>query len=62
MNARKCDRCGAFYVPEKDKKIYVLIWRGITGEQKMDLCPLCSDDLRDFAESYKDRMEGKKEE
>ena len=62
MNARKCDRCGAFYVPENGIKKYALSWRGIKGEQKMDLCPLCSDELRDFADSYKDRMEGKKEE
>lgn len=52
MNARKCDRCGEFYLPENGVKKYSIVWRGMRGEQKMDLCPACEEKLKEWAEKF----------
>lgn len=64
MDAKKCDRCGAFYIRKElkkknavdifDKPVFgiQLIYRG-TGcnyELYVDLCPDCMNDLKIFME------------
>ena len=56
MNARKCDRCGDFYLPENGVKNYSIVWRGMRGEQKMDLCPACEEKLKEWAEKFIDKQ------
>lgn len=64
MNAKKCDRCGSFYVRKEtktgnavdifDKKVFnvVLKHRGDSCDYDyyVDLCPKCMNDLKMFME------------
>ena len=62
MNARKCDRCSDFYLPENGIKKYTIVWLGNRGEQKMDLCPTCSKKLKKWAEKYINKQTEQEEE
>lgn len=48
-NAKKCDRCGAFYIPTRTakKKIYVAK-REWTDWKELDLCSNCQDKVQEF--------------
>ena len=64
MDAKKCDRCGKFYVRKElkvdnavdifGKKIFrvKLTYRdvGYDGTIDLDLCPYCMNDLKNFFE------------
>ncbi len=64
MDAKKCDRCGKFYVREDslvdygvdifDEKIFQikLMYRGdnCICANALDLCPQCMNDLKNFFE------------
>lgn len=45
-NAKKCDRCGAFYEPYKS----TVIIQKVTGVRMitMDLCPVCQDSIESW--------------
>lgn len=45
-NAKKCDRCGAFYEPHKAN--FVLFNQKRIVCEAMDLCPVCSDSLESW--------------
>lgn len=47
-NAKKCDRCGAFY-EEKHQMFFVIENNGITIKMK-DLCDKCEKELIDWVE------------
>lgn len=48
MNAKKCDRCGAFYVPTNEGRVYTINERSFTSNFTLDLCPKCYEDLLMF--------------
>lgn len=64
MDAKKCDRCGKFYVRKElkvdnavdifGKKVFQveLTYRGTNhdGTMIVDLCPYCMNDLKNFFE------------
>ena len=64
MDAKKCDRCGSFYIRKAlkndnavnifDKQVFGirLIYRGINCDSGLDvdLCPKCMNDLKIFME------------
>lgn len=50
MIARKCDRCGSFYIPKDDMKTYLVSKKPFVYTQ-IDLCPECHDDLCTFMEN-----------
>lgn len=47
MIARKCDRCGSFYIPEDNMRTYIVSKKPFFDIQ-IDLCPECHDDLSTF--------------
>lgn len=47
MIARKCDRCGSFYIPKDDMRTYVVGKKSFVNPP-IDLCPECHDDLITF--------------
>ena len=50
-NAKKCDRCGEFYEPRKNKYIIIDTNKGITRES-LDLCPMCVTSFVDWLNEY----------
>ena len=48
MNAKKCDRCGMFYVTTDDCRVYAIYKRGVPFSTQLDLCPKCYNDLLTF--------------
>ena len=53
MNAKKCDRCGIYYMPDNTERDWLVVKRyehpfGFTDTK--DLCPGCYDKLLDFLE------------
>lgn len=64
MDAKKCDRCGSFYIRKElkidnavdilGKKVFDVILRyredGFDGDYCVDLCPKCMNDLKIFME------------
>lgn len=47
MIARKCDRCGSFYIPNYSTIMYTINKKTLFDVQ-IDLCPKCHDDLIKF--------------
>ena len=47
MNAKKCDRCGSFYVPKNEGRVFAINKRSYPN-YTLDLCPKCYDDLLTF--------------
>lgn len=47
MIARKCDRCGSFYIPDESMRMYTVSKKSLVDIQ-IDLCPECHDDLITF--------------
>lgn len=54
MNAKKCDRCGKLYVPDKEKKDgYKLIrisFKNSRYQKSLDFCPDCEESLKEWFE------------
>ena len=48
MFAKKCDRCGAFYVPTNEARVFELYKSGLRTNVVLDLCPKCHEDLLTF--------------
>lgn len=48
MFANKCDRCGAFYVPADEVRVFTIHKRMFPSNFTLDLCPKCYDDLLTF--------------
>lgn len=48
MFANKCDRCGAFYVPADEVRVFTIHKRMFPSNILLDLCPKCYEDLMDF--------------
>lgn len=48
MDAKKCDRCGVFYVPQNGKRVYAINECDLLSNHTLDLCPECYDDLLTF--------------
>ena len=51
MNAKKCDKCGGFYLPTAKEHDTIIIMKSIysgpyTDKKQYDLCPDCMDDLK----------------
>lgn len=47
MIARKCDRCGSFYIPDDSTRTYTVNKKALF-DIRIDLCPECHDDLIKF--------------
>lgn len=47
MIARKCDRCGSFYIPNDRTRMYTINKKAVF-DIPIDLCPECHDDLIKF--------------
>ena len=47
MIARKCDRCGSFYIPDDSMRTYIVSKKSFV-DTEIDLCPECHDDLIKF--------------
>ena len=48
MNAKKCDRCGTFYVPTNEGRVFAINKRDFPSNFTLDLCPKCYNDLITF--------------
>ena len=48
MNAKKCDRCGAFYSPNNEGRVFTVNKGSFPSNYTLDLCPKCHDDLITF--------------
>lgn len=48
MDAKKCDRCGKYYIPENSNQKYLLCRRGLHCPIAFDLCNDCYDLLVKF--------------
>lgn len=55
MNAKKCDRCGSFYIPENGvglsenrDRVYAIYMYTFPINVQFDLCPECYNDLLTF--------------
>lgn len=55
MDAKKCDRCGSFYIHENggglsknSDKVYAIYIRAVPFDLQFDLCPECYNDLLMF--------------
>ena len=48
MNAKKCDRCGAFYVPTNEGRVFAIYKSAFSSKFTLDLCPKCYNDLLTF--------------
>lgn len=48
MIARKCDRCGSFYIPKDDVRKYTVNTCKTLINMPIDLCASCYDDLVTF--------------
>lgn len=48
MDAKKCDRCGAFYAPTYEGRVFAINKRSFPSNFTLDLCPKCYDDLLTF--------------
>lgn len=58
MNAKKCDRCGEYYIPDRIVKMQGVVVREPNGyEKRLDLCNCCENALKDWIEAYKEREE-----
>lgn len=71
MNAKKCDRCGSFYVRKElkrdnvvdilGKKVFNIILEhreaGFDYNYRVDLCPKCMNELKWFFENAKKQAE-----
>lgn len=65
MFANKCDRCGAFYVPADEVRVFTVHKRVFPSNLLLDLCPKCYEDLIDFIENpdvVSVRFKGQEEE
>lgn len=54
-NAKMCDRCGEFYIPDKsrdDDHIQVGVFADVGGFQAFDLCPECAKELEHFCSPF----------
>lgn len=59
-NAKKCDRCGAFYEPYYPR---IIIKKGTeTTAKMMDLCPVCQDELESWLYQKSKEAEDEPEE
>lgn len=47
MKAKKCDRCGEFYLFENDRSIYLISNNGLDAKN-IDLCPDCYEELNRY--------------
>ena len=48
MNAKKCDRCGAYFTKAEDG-IRIMLWdTKILKFRRQDLCPSCYQDLKQW--------------
>lgn len=47
MKAKKCDRCGEFYLFENDHSIYLISNNGLDAKN-IDLCPDCYEELNRY--------------
>lgn len=47
MIARKCDRCGSFYIPDDSMRTYIVSKKTLINIE-IDLCRECHDDLITF--------------
>ncbi len=48
MDAKKCDRCGEFYVPTNEVRVFELYKSSLRSNIVLDLCPKCHKDLLTF--------------
>ena len=48
MDAKKCDRCGAFYVPTNGGRALEIYEHSFPDDVVLDLCPKCHEDLLTF--------------
>lgn len=49
MDAKKCDRCGVFYIPTNNARVYAISKRrSPSNVELLDICPECYDDLMTF--------------
>lgn len=48
MDAKKCDRCGVFYVPTNEVRVFELYKSSLRSNVVLDLCPKCHEDLLTF--------------
>lgn len=48
MNAKKCDRCGEFYIPTNEVRVFELYKSSLRTNTVLDLCPKCHEDLLKF--------------
>lgn len=50
MNAKKCDRCGKFYMPQLKKENLVISLEKAVRQEKhiTDICDLCPDCVKAF--------------
>ena len=59
-DAKKCDRCGAFYEGYRGKRHYIMEQN---SEGYLDLCPVCSDSFESWLTLRpKEASDGKSEE
>ena len=56
MKARKCDRCGKFYLPNYHVAIAVDKWQNLNWEH-LDLCEDCNNDLIEWLNEKGDTNE-----
>lgn len=49
-NAKICDLCGGFYVPNGHHGSYGLFGYGIIADELKDLCPKCECELEEFVD------------
>lgn len=57
MDAKKCDRCGQFYLPSDRGFNYPVIYMSpgaYRNERPIDLCPDCSLDVKRYINNSKD--------
>lgn len=47
MIARKCDRCGSFYIPDDSMRTYTVSKKSLF-DTEIDLCPECHNNLISF--------------
>lgn len=58
-DAKKCDICGKFYVPQLGSLLksgyHLMYFNALTLDSQFDLCPDCKTKLTDFIESMKEK-------
>lgn len=56
MNAKKCDRCGKLYEPEKEDrkrieyKVVRITYKNSRYKKTLDFCPECEESLKEWFE------------